>query len=85
LAVVFCAARKQTSNPAQPLHPAAHRALELGQRRYEAVASSDRITSDDLARWQAEGEAMTLDELAEFTLAALREAQAGLVEQGQGP
>jgi hypothetical protein len=41
----------------------------------DAAVAAGEVTGDNLARWKAEGEALTLDELAGFTLAALQGSQ----------
>jgi len=45
--------------------------LEAGLARLNAAVADGAITAAQLSRWQAEGEAMSLDELAELTLAEL--------------
>lgn len=41
--------------------------------RLEAAVESGEITAEDLAAWRTEGEALNLDDLAQYVLAALRE------------
>ena len=47
---------------------------EAGMARLDAAAASGEISPEELAHWKAEGEAMNVDDLAHFTLAALKEA-----------
>jgi len=54
-------------------------------QRLEAAVDSGEITAEDLAAWSAEGEALNLDELAGFALAALEELSDVLREGDANP
>lgn len=53
---------------------------ELGTvlARLDAAVVAGEISADELARWKAEGAAMSLDELAQFTLQALTDVPDGI-------
>ena len=51
--------------------------LDTNLARLDTAVASGDISADDLAQWKAQGESMSLDELAEFTLKALAEDSDG--------
>lgn len=49
--------------------------MDQALTRLEAAVDSGEITTGELAQWRAEGEALELDELAQYVLTALHEPQ----------
>lgn len=77
MAVIFSGSQTQIAATSLVPHPTIMEVMDLARQRLAAM-SAQGFTVDDLARWKAEGEAMSLDELAEYTLRTLREAQSSL-------
>jgi hypothetical protein len=60
------------------LEAATVRVVEAVYQKHCTAQSPAPCPVDDLTIWRAEGEAMTIEELADFTLTALRETQVQL-------
>jgi tetratricopeptide (TPR) repeat protein len=69
-------ARKLATAASYIFEPIPERQLEQARTCLDAAAASGEISAEQLAAWQAEGEALSLDELAQFTLDALAVAGA---------
>src|SRR5207248_2846619 len=55
--------------------PVEQQTANAARARLDAALAAGEVTADELVQWQAQGAAISLDELAKFTLAALEEAR----------